>query len=126
VLFRSSSTEAEYRAIATATEEIEGVRAFLREIGIEAAKPVRIFTDNRSASFIANNPVGHNRMKHVALDYHFVRERTENGELEISFVPGKLQKADILTKPLPPAKFESQRSELVSEPDKVEKGGILE
>lgn len=61
-----SSTEVEYRAIATAIEELEGVKSILTELGVETNKPFKIFTDNKGASFIANNHIGHMKLKHVA------------------------------------------------------------
>lgn len=83
-----SSIEAEYRTIATTTQEIEGVHSALFGIGITVNRPMMILADNQGASFIANNLVGHSRMKHVALDFHFVRERTEKGKLVVKHISG--------------------------------------
>ena len=45
-------------------------------------------------------------MKHVALDYHFVRSYIQSGALRVSHVSTKDQLADTLNKPLPRPRFE--------------------
>lgn len=114
-----SSTEAEYRAIATTVEELEGIKALLTELGVEVETPLKILTDNKGASFIANNPIGHMKLKHVAMDLGFIRERTDNGTLTVDHIPGKLQKADILTKALRPKPFKELQSKLVGDSPQV-------
>ena len=47
------------------------------------------------------NPVFHSRMKHVALDYHFICEQVQNDNLHVTHVASADQLADALTKPLP-------------------------
>ncbi|CAH9118908.1 unnamed protein product [Cuscuta europaea] len=39
-------------------------------------------------------------MKHLALDYYFVRDMVEQGQLKVCHISTKLQITDILTKPL--------------------------
>jgi hypothetical protein len=39
-------------------------------------------------------------MKHVEVDYHFVRERVVAGQLEVWIISTKDQLADVFTKPL--------------------------
>lgn len=108
-----SSTEAEYRAIATVTQELEVVRSMLFELMVKVPFPLKVFTDNLGASFIARNPINHIRLKLVALDLHFVRERMEKGELVVEHIPGMEQWADIFTKALTPSSFLWLQSKLV-------------
>lgn len=56
--------------------------------------------DNISATYMAVNPVLHDRSKHIAIGYHFVREQVANGNLEVKYIPTKFQLADILIKEL--------------------------
>lgn len=84
-----SSTEAEYRAIATTTQEVEAVRLALVELGLEVPRPMVILSDNMGATFIAENPIGHIKLKHVVLDLYFVREKVQNEEIIVKHVPGK-------------------------------------
>ena len=60
---------------------------------------------NTNAVSLSLNPVFHTRTKHIKIDVHFVRERVENKELEVKYVPTELQKAIIFTKALSSTKF---------------------
>ncbi|KAJ0936639.1 putative RNA-directed DNA polymerase [Helianthus annuus] len=107
-----SSTEAEYKAVANAAAEISWVRNLLVELGIKRLNTPRLFCDNTGATYLCSNPVYHSRMKHVALDYHFVREQVNNGLLRVLHVSSKDQLADALTKPLPRPSFINIRSKI--------------
>lgn len=56
--------------------------------------------DSQVAIHIAQNPVFHERTKHIELDCHFVREKLLGGLISLSFVPSSSQLADLLTKAL--------------------------
>jgi len=62
--------------------------------------------DNSSAINISNNLVMHSRTKHIAIQYHFLKEKVAEGEVKLEFVPTTEQVADIFTKPLPKEVFE--------------------
>lgn len=69
-----SSTEAEFGALANSVVEVMWVQNLLRELGVPLRSAPMLVTDNLSASYVCKNPVFHSRMKHLALDYFFVRE----------------------------------------------------
>lgn len=69
-----------------------------------------MYVDNSSALDLIKNPVFHGRSKHIHIRFHFIRECVENGEITVTHVSTKEQKADILTKPLGRIKFEEMRS----------------
>jgi hypothetical protein len=52
------------------------------------------------------NPTYHARTKHISVQYHFVRELIEAGELDFKFVGTNLRVADFLTKGLAREKLE--------------------
>ncbi|RVW93780.1 Retrovirus-related Pol polyprotein from transposon RE2 [Vitis vinifera] len=76
-----SSTEAEYRSMASTITEITGLTFLLQDIGVPLAQPPHSFCDNISALYISVNPLFHSRSKHIELDYHFVREKVAVGHL---------------------------------------------
>ena len=39
---------------------------------------MRIYCDSQSAIFLAKNPAYHSKMKHIDLQYHFVRDIVES------------------------------------------------
>ncbi|KAI3665096.1 hypothetical protein L6452_43714 [Arctium lappa] len=95
-----SSAEAEYRAMASTVSEIIWLRWLLQELGLPQIGSTTLFCDNQAARHIANNPVFHERTKHVEMDCYFVRERVETKEICPMTIDSKLQLADLLTKGL--------------------------
>lgn len=100
-----SSTEAEYKEVANTTAEIIWIHVLLRELGITQPGPPNLWCDNIGATYLTANPIFHRRMKHVEVDYHFVRERVASQQLEVRIISSKDQVADIMTKPLPGPAF---------------------
>ena len=43
--------------------------------------PPTLFLDNVGSTYLSTNPVFHSRMKHFAIDYHFVRDLVQLSEL---------------------------------------------
>jgi hypothetical protein len=95
------STEAEYKAMAGATAEIMWVQVVLCELHVSGPSSAGLWCDNMGAKYLASNPIFHGRMKHVEIDYHFVRDRVVQKLLEVRFISTEDQLADGLTKLLP-------------------------
>ncbi|CAN1852203.1 Retrovirus-related Pol polyprotein from transposon TNT 1-94 [Linum perenne] len=95
-----SSSEAEYRALAHLVCEVQWLTVLLKEIGVQVPTPVEIQCDNRSAIHIAENPVFHERTKHIEIDCHVTRERIKSGLVKLCHVSTEKQLADIFTKGL--------------------------
>ena len=70
----------------------------MQDLHINTVGPMKLFCDNKAACDIAHNPVQHDRTKHVEIDRHFIKEKLENGLIEIPHVRSEDQLADILTK----------------------------
>ncbi|GKB33203.1 hypothetical protein Tco_0872604 [Tanacetum coccineum] len=70
---------------------------------------ITIQVDNKSAIALMKNPVFHGRSKHIDTKYHFIRECVEREDIQVEFVSGEYQKADILTKALPKIRFLTMR-----------------
>lgn len=81
-----ASAEAEYVALALATQEILWVRQLLQEMSMvsQAATPVSI--DNPSAISMAANCGYTPRTKHIDLRFHFLRDHVELKNIELHYV----------------------------------------
>jgi hypothetical protein len=93
-----SSAEAEFRGIARGVVEILWIKKLLTEIGFPPNKTIKLMCDNKASIQILENPVQHDRTKHVEVDRHFIKEKIEAGIIELPFVSSEDQLADILTK----------------------------
>ncbi|KAG5884930.1 hypothetical protein JTB14_001888 [Gonioctena quinquepunctata] len=105
-----STTEAEYVAACQATKEAIWIRRLMNDIGESVSMGTPLNIDNQSAIKLMHNPEFHNRTKHVDIQFHFVREKFQDGEIEHVYVSTKLQEADLLTKALPRTSFLNSRN----------------
>ena len=103
----------EYRALAHVCAETVWIAHLFFDIRLPLHRPITLYCDNLSTTYMASNPVFHARTKHIELDYHFVRERVVSGSHIVRFVPSADQTADIFTKGLHKHRFEFLRSKLV-------------
>jgi len=102
-----STMEAEYMALATATQEAIWLRHLESELHkkIKVA-PTTIYCDNQSAIKFAGIDSYCARSKHIDLRYHFLRERVSEKDIELTYVGTQDMVADILTKPVSQKKTE--------------------
>ena len=84
----------------------------LKELGISLQQPPVLWCDNLGATYLSANPVFHARSKHIEINFHFVRERVTNKQLQIKLISTGDQLADGFTKALYVQKFEEFRSNL--------------
>ncbi|GKE11516.1 hypothetical protein Tco_1415067 [Tanacetum coccineum] len=95
-----SSTEAEYRALASVTSEVIWILKILKDLQIENLLPVLLHCDSNSAIKIAVNLVFHEGTKHLEIDLYFVREKNLKGVVKTVKVDSANQITNILTKGL--------------------------
>lgn len=98
-----SSTEAEYMALSSSTQEALWLRQLQWEFW-QDTKPTPILCDNQSTICLAKNDAFQPRSKHIDIKHHFVREKVENKQISISHVSTTTMVADVLTKALPKQK----------------------
>ncbi|KAG8492165.1 hypothetical protein CXB51_009596 [Gossypium anomalum] len=103
--YRKIVREAEYRSLANATTKITWFQSLLNEIGMPLQRAPVVWCDNSSIVSLATNLVLHVRVKHVEPDIHFVRYKVLDGRLQVNYVLGHDQVADILTKSLTAKSF---------------------
>ncbi|TYK06689.1 putative mitochondrial protein [Cucumis melo var. makuwa] len=103
---------AKYRVISLEICEEIWLQKVLSDLHQECETPLKLFCDSKAAISIANNPVQHDRTKHVKIDRHFIKERLDNGSICISYIPSSQQVADVLTKGLLRPNFDFRVSKL--------------
>ncbi|GJR32995.1 ribonuclease H-like domain-containing protein [Tanacetum coccineum] len=111
-IFSRSSAEAEYRGVANVVVEKTWLRNLLCELQAPIFTATLVYCDNVSVVYLSNNPIQHQRTKHIKLDIHFVRDFVAKGLVRVMHVPSRYQYADIFTKGLPSALFQDFRSSL--------------
>ena len=93
-----SSVESEFRVTAQGLCELLWLKIILDDLRIKWDGPMKPYYENKSAINIAQNPIQHDRTKHIEIDSHFIKEKLEEGVVCMSFVPSEHQLANILTK----------------------------
>ena len=85
--------------------------------------PTVIYCDNQSCIKIFENPVFHDRSKHIDICYHHLRDFVVKRIMMLYYISTEEQDVDILTKALSKGKFEFQkdRIEVIDNPFLVEK-----
>jgi hypothetical protein len=95
-----STAEAEYRAMALSVAEMIWLRSILLELKMNQGAWMRLWCDNKLAISIANNPVQHDRTKHVEINRFFIKKKLNSRLLELRHVATREQVAGCLTKGL--------------------------
>jgi hypothetical protein len=94
-----STTEAEYIAASEASKEAIWTSGLLSELSFVFDTPC-LYCDNQSTLSLINNPMFHQRTKHIDVRYKFVREHAMAGRILPTYVPAAKQLADMMTKGL--------------------------
>ncbi|GJX40863.1 ribonuclease H-like domain-containing protein [Tanacetum coccineum] len=111
-LSRSYVLIAEYRGVANVVAETAWIRNLLCELYTPLFTATLVYCDNVNAVYMSANPVQHQRIKHIEIDIHFVRDFVASGQVRVLHVPSRFQYTDIFTKCLPTALFIEFRSSL--------------
>jgi hypothetical protein len=106
-----STAEAEYVVAGQCCVQLLWMRQTLRDFGYNLSK-VALLCDNESAIRLADNPVEHNRTKHIDIRHHLLRDHQQKGDIDVYHISTENQLADIFTKPLDEKRFCRLRSEL--------------
>ena len=81
-----SSAEAEYRAMSATTSELEWITHLLLDLHLPLHLPVLMHCDNKATQHIAENPVFHERTKHLNINCHYTRDEVLEGFLQTTHV----------------------------------------
>jgi len=81
------------------------IKNLLMELDFRQSEPMSMYYDNQSDIYITQNPIFHERSKHIEVDYHFVRDTWTKKVVTFQFTSSSKQLADLLTKYVPPQVF---------------------
>ena len=95
-----STTEAEYMASALAAREALWLRKFTDVFKFQPG-PITVYGDNQGAIKLAKNPIEGARSKHIDVQWHFLRQRVQLGQIQLVYVNTGDQLADWGTKGVP-------------------------
>ncbi|GJW48987.1 putative RNA-directed DNA polymerase [Tanacetum coccineum] len=95
-----SSTEVEYRCMASTAYEVIWLINLLKDLNMEGLLHLPLYCDSTYAIQIDVDPVFHEKTKHFETEVHMIREKVASGVISIIMVNLANQIADIFTKGL--------------------------
>jgi hypothetical protein len=98
-----SSCEAELVSMSSLAVEMIGLTQTLEEMGYEVK--AQMWSDSASAVTTTTCRRGPGKLRHVALRHFWLQELHASRKISFASVPGELNVADLLTKPLPRARL---------------------
>jgi hypothetical protein len=104
-----STTEAEYVSAVEAGKEIYWMRNILHKLEYPLSG---LCIDNQSCISVSKNPEHHGRMKHLDLQFYWLRDAVSDGCITPDYLPSSEQIADLLTKPLAAPKVQFCRDSM--------------
>ena len=100
-LVTMSTMEAEYTAAHSGSLNALWVRQFFKQVGLPFENPLTLYCDNQGAIATAKAEQTHQRLKHIDIKLHSIRQNIERSLIWLDYVPSKENLADIFTKSLP-------------------------
>jgi hypothetical protein len=101
-----STAEVEYIVACSTSCEAIWLRKLLTDLFDLEMRATLILCNNQSCIKMTSNLVFHNRLKHIEIRYHYIRDMVQRGALKLQYISTDEQVADVLTKPLSRVKFE--------------------
>jgi hypothetical protein len=122
----TSSTHAEARVIFTLAKELNFIIALCQELRIPLELPAIIMEDNSAVATMANSDSGYTKKcKHFLMVLNCIKEQIALGQIEARKIYGKLNTADMHTKPLRFAEFLAMAHKILGHPPPPSPSTIL-
>ena len=110
-----SNCKAKYHTISETTKEVNFVENLLSKFEMPHNQPAILNIDFKPTKVIANIPCVTQRNKHFDIKDHYIQSKIVDETLELKYTPTAENLADIFTKPLPPAKLNLLRENILSQ-----------
>ena len=94
-----STTEFEYITTCSSCSKVVWLCKMLAKLFDAEIDTTDILCDNQSCIKLKENPVFHDKSKHIEVGYHYIRDMVQKGAIKLKYVPIEEQVADVLTKP---------------------------
>ena len=94
-----------YFTASDACKEAGWLRKLISDLFGGSLDSTIIHCDNLSCIKLSENPLFHDRSKHIKMMYHFIRDLVQRGALKLQYIRTDEHIVDILTKPLTTSKF---------------------
>jgi hypothetical protein len=104
-----STTKAEYMASAEVCKKSVWLKSLYAELCGDDAS-VNLFCDSQSPIYLTKDQIVHERSKHNDFKYHYVRDVVPQGKLKVCKISTHDNPTDMITKPIPVAKFDFARA----------------
>ena len=81
-----STAEVEYVAACSASCEAVWMRNLLSDLFDFELDATFIYCDNQSCVKLSENPVFHDKLKHIEIKYHYIRDMVQRGAVKLQYV----------------------------------------
>lgn len=58
----------------------------MQNLQIPTHHPKKLYNDSKSAINIVKNPIQHDQMKHVRIDWNFIKKEIEEGGINLCYI----------------------------------------
>ena len=106
-----SSTEAEYMVLLDCSCQAIWIQTLLHKFRYKE-QPIPICKDNQGSIFMASNPIIEKCTKYIDIWYHFVHDVVLDNKVQLYYIEGSENPADMFTKNLGHIKFSKFQTEL--------------
>jgi hypothetical protein len=101
-----STMEAEYISCSSAVSNAVWIKRFIESLNLGLnCKPVNMFCDSKSAISLIKSGAQSSKGKHIDVNYHYIQDIAERGEIKVEFISSLEMVADPMTKGLSLEKF---------------------